>query len=135
MVSGSSATSLPHMIHSYSPLFIQASSPGKSLRGAPQILMAGREFALQSANFHASKLSQYPPTIHDADMKTLENFVVMMYERSSIAEGVDDARKLPRTDQVVANLNVMEGANANALVLLAQYCVAADVKIKLCSIR
>ncbi|KAJ8333969.1 hypothetical protein SKAU_G00412880 [Synaphobranchus kaupii] len=39
-----------------------------------------------------SKLSQYPPTIDDADMKILENFVVMMYERSSTADGVDNAR-------------------------------------------
>jgi len=39
-----------------------------------------------------SKLSQYPPTIHDSDMKTLENFVVMMYDRSSTADGADDAR-------------------------------------------
>ncbi|KAJ8381282.1 hypothetical protein SKAU_G00020600 [Synaphobranchus kaupii] len=39
-----------------------------------------------------SKLSQYPPTIDDADMKILENFVVMMYDRSSTADGVDNAR-------------------------------------------
>ena len=35
---------------------------------------------------------------------------------------------------VVANMNVMEGANATALVLLAQHCLAADVKFKLRSI-
>ena len=39
-----------------------------------------------------SKLSQYLPTIDDADMKILENFVVMMYDRSSRADGGDDAR-------------------------------------------
>ncbi|KAJ8377441.1 hypothetical protein AAFF_G00259990 [Aldrovandia affinis] len=39
-----------------------------------------------------SKLSQYPPAVDDEDLKTLEKFVVMMYDRSSTAEGVDDAR-------------------------------------------
>ncbi|KAJ8372700.1 hypothetical protein AAFF_G00277690 [Aldrovandia affinis] len=39
-----------------------------------------------------SKLSQYPPVVDDEDLKTLEKFVVMMYDRSSTAEGVDDAR-------------------------------------------
>ena len=39
-----------------------------------------------------SKLSQYPPAVDDEDLETLENFVVMMYDRSSTAEGVDDAR-------------------------------------------
>ena len=39
-----------------------------------------------------SKLSQYPPIVDDEDLKTLETFVVMMNDRSSTAEGVDDAR-------------------------------------------
>ncbi|KAJ8405993.1 hypothetical protein AAFF_G00308810 [Aldrovandia affinis] len=39
-----------------------------------------------------SKLSQYPPVVDDEDLKTLREFVVMMYDRSSTAEGVDDAR-------------------------------------------
>ncbi|KAJ8388905.1 hypothetical protein AAFF_G00126610 [Aldrovandia affinis] len=39
-----------------------------------------------------TKLSQYPPVVDDEDLKTLEKFVVMMYDRSSTAEGVDDAR-------------------------------------------
>ncbi|KAL7370274.1 hypothetical protein ABVT39_024501 [Epinephelus coioides] len=39
-----------------------------------------------------SKLSQYPPVVDDEDLKTLEKIVVMMYDRSSTAEGVDDAR-------------------------------------------
>ena len=30
-----------------------------------------------------------------------------------------------------ANLNALEGGNATALVLLAQHCVTADVKIRL----
>jgi len=38
------------------------------------------------------KLSQYPPTVDDDDLKTLEKFVVTMYDRSSTATGVDDAR-------------------------------------------
>lgn len=37
------------------------------------------------------KLSQYPPTVDDDDLKILE-FVVMMYDRSSTVEDVDDAR-------------------------------------------
>ena len=39
-----------------------------------------------------SKLSHYPPAVDDADLKTLEKFVVMMYDRSSTADGVDEAR-------------------------------------------
>ena len=39
-----------------------------------------------------SKLSQYPPVVDDEDLKTLEKFVVMMYDRSSTDEGVDDVR-------------------------------------------
>jgi len=38
------------------------------------------------------KLSQYPATVDDDDLKTLEKFVVTMYDRSSTAAGVDDAR-------------------------------------------
>ena len=39
-----------------------------------------------------SKLSQHPPTTEDDDMKILEKFVVLMYDRSSTADGVDEAR-------------------------------------------
>ena len=39
-----------------------------------------------------SKLSQYPPVVFEEDLETLEKFAVMMYHRSSLAEGVDDAR-------------------------------------------
>lgn len=39
-----------------------------------------------------TKLSQYPPTVGDDDLETLEKFVVTMYDRSSTAAGVDDAR-------------------------------------------
>ena len=39
-----------------------------------------------------SKLSQYLPVVNDEYLETLEKFVVMIYDRSSIAEGVDDAR-------------------------------------------
>jgi len=40
-----------------------------------------------------SKLSQYPPTVvYDDELKILEKCVVMMYDRSSVAEGVNDAR-------------------------------------------
>ena len=38
-----------------------------------------------------AKLSKYPPTVEDCDMKILEKFVVTMYDRSSIATGVDAA--------------------------------------------
>ena len=38
------------------------------------------------------KLSQYLPAIDDADMKVLESFVIMMYDRSSTTDFVDDAR-------------------------------------------
>ena len=39
-----------------------------------------------------NKLSQYPLSVQDIDMKVLEQFVVMMYDRSSTADGVDSAR-------------------------------------------
>ena len=39
-----------------------------------------------------SKLSQNPPTIEDDDMKILDKLVVLMYDRSSTADGVDEAR-------------------------------------------
>ena len=39
-----------------------------------------------------SRLSQYPPTVDDDNLKLLEKFVIMMYDRSSTTECVDDAR-------------------------------------------
>ena len=39
-----------------------------------------------------AKLSQYPLTVDDEDLQILEKFVVIMYDSSSTAEGVDDAR-------------------------------------------
>ena len=39
-----------------------------------------------------AKLSQYPLAVDDEDLQILEKFVVIMYDRSSTAEGVDDAR-------------------------------------------
>ena len=39
-----------------------------------------------------AKLSQYPLTVDDEDLQILEKFVVIMHDRSSRAEGVDDAR-------------------------------------------
>lgn len=35
-----------------------------------------------------SKLSQYPPEVNDEDLKTLEKFLVMMYDECSTAEGL-----------------------------------------------
>ena len=39
-----------------------------------------------------SKLSHYPPVVANEDLDILEKFVVMMYDRSSTAEDVDEAR-------------------------------------------
>ena len=39
-----------------------------------------------------TNLSQFPTEVTDTDMKTLERFVVLMYDRSSAATGVDQAR-------------------------------------------
>ena len=39
-----------------------------------------------------SKLSQYPPTIEDADLDILEKFVVTMYDKHSNTTKVDEAR-------------------------------------------
>ena len=39
-----------------------------------------------------SKLSQYPPTMEDADLNILEKFVVTMYDKHSNTTKVDEAR-------------------------------------------
>ena len=39
-----------------------------------------------------SNLSKFPTEVTDTDLKTLERFVVLMYDRSSAATGVDEAR-------------------------------------------
>ena len=39
-----------------------------------------------------SKLSQYPPVLTDSDLEILEQFVVLLYDRSSAAVSVDEAR-------------------------------------------
>ena len=39
-----------------------------------------------------SKLSHFPTEVTDTDLKTLERFFVLMYDRSSAATGVDEAR-------------------------------------------
>ena len=39
-----------------------------------------------------SNLSQFPTEVTDTDLKTLERFVFLMYDRSSAATGVDQAR-------------------------------------------
>jgi len=39
-----------------------------------------------------AKLSQYPLTVDDEDLQILEKFVAIMYDRSSTAEVVEDAR-------------------------------------------
>ena len=39
-----------------------------------------------------SNLSQFPTEVIYADLKTLDRFVVLMYDRSSAATGVDEAR-------------------------------------------
>ena len=38
------------------------------------------------------KLSLYPPVVDDEDMQALEKFVVMMYDRSSTSESVNEER-------------------------------------------
>lgn len=39
-----------------------------------------------------SKLGQYPPVLTDGELEILEKFVVLMYDRSSTAVSVDEAR-------------------------------------------
>ena len=39
-----------------------------------------------------TNLSQHPTLIRDPDLQRLERFVVLMYDRSSAATGVDEAR-------------------------------------------
>ena len=39
-----------------------------------------------------SKLSQYPLTVEDGDLEILRRFIVQMYDRSSTATAVDEAR-------------------------------------------
>lgn len=40
----------------------------------------------------SKKLSKYPPTVRDEDLEILEKFVVTMYDRSSTATCVNNAR-------------------------------------------
>ena len=42
--------------------------------------------------FRSSKLSQYPPVLTDSDLEILEQFVVLLCDRSSTAVSVDEAR-------------------------------------------
>ena len=39
-----------------------------------------------------ARLSQYPPTVNDNEVDILEKFVVMTYDKSSTATGVNNAR-------------------------------------------
>ena len=39
-----------------------------------------------------SNVSQFPTEVTDTDLKTLDRFVVLMYDRSSSATGVDEER-------------------------------------------
>ena len=39
-----------------------------------------------------ARLSQYPPTVNDNEMDIMEKFVVIMYDMSSTATGVNNAR-------------------------------------------
>ena len=58
----------------------------------------GKKTAWQTWNVCAeasdvfSKLSQNPPSVEESDMKILEKFVVLMYDRSSSSDDVDEAR-------------------------------------------
>ena len=58
----------------------------------------GKKSACQTWNVYPkashvfTKISQYPPTVGDDDLETLETFVVTMYDRCSTAAGVDEAR-------------------------------------------
>ena len=54
------------------------------------LFQTGKLFPEASPTF--AKLSQYPPTLDDGDLEILEEFVVLMYDRSSTAAGVDEAR-------------------------------------------
>ena len=46
---------------------------------------------MSEASVVFKKLSQWPRQIEDGDLEILEKFVVIMYDRSSKAEVVDDA--------------------------------------------
>ena len=48
-------------------------------------------FTLRSLKFFC-KLRKDPPTIEDDDMKVLERFVILMYDRSSTVDSVNEAR-------------------------------------------
>ena len=66
-------------------LFHHSVAKGRSLHGKPGMCVT--RLLMSSANS-----ANTPPAVDDEDLETLENFVVMMYDRSSTAEGVDDAR-------------------------------------------
>ena len=74
-------------VHAFTGCDVVSSFRGKGKKSAWQTWNVCDE-----ASDVFSKLNQYPPAVDDEDLETLENFVVMMYDRSSTAEGVDDAR-------------------------------------------
>lgn len=69
--------------HAFTGCDVVSAFRGKGKKSAWQIWGVSHVF---------SKLSQYLPVVDDEDLKSLEKFVVMMYDRSSTAEGIDDAR-------------------------------------------
>ena len=68
-----------------------------------------------------ARLSQYPPTVNDIEMDILEKFVVIMYDRSSTATGVNNAR----LDMIVcleAETIASHSANSISFTSASQVC-------------
>ena len=72
--------------HSFTGCDVVSASRGKGKKSAWQTW----DVCGEASNIFA-KLSKYPPTVEECDMKILEKFVVTMYDRSSTATGVDAA--------------------------------------------
>ena len=73
--------------HAFTGCDIVSAFRGKGKKSAWQTWNVCNEI---TENFR--KLSHYPPVVDDEDLQILEKFVVIMYDRSSSAECVNDAR-------------------------------------------
>ena len=76
-----------------------------------------------------SNLSKFPTEVTDTDLKTLDRFVVLMYDRSSAAIGVDEARlhmSIPPT-QAALREHVKRAAYQEGVIWGQATCADPDI--------
>ena len=75
------------LVHAFTSCDVVSAFRGKGNKSAWQTW----DMCAEASGVFA-RLSQYPPTVNDNEMDILEKFVVIMYDRSSTATGVNNAR-------------------------------------------